>query len=265
MILLDEIYDQAVALNFSEFKKFLPSSDTEEAERNSDRYRFIEELAYSENSIKALFDRSQYKVLRIWGSIENLVGYSLAEDVGANSIAKFAFKCFAWEHITFPIFAIKWEKEVRSSYKLSFTEFTIILCGIKMRHKNGNILRLLIRFDPVLVTESGFDVLNLISVYDITHLMKDDFYWGRWDIKDELNTVFHFRSSDKKNYKQDILSDREKEILLLYAKGYTIKEVSETLHITMNTINNHRKNMLLKTGARDVTSLIQICKMMGMF
>jgi DNA-binding NarL/FixJ family response regulator len=40
------------------------------------------------------------------------------------------------------------------------------------------------------------------------------------------------------------------------------KEIAETLFISLNTVDNHRSNMILQTGARDTTALVQLCKMM---
>jgi DNA-binding CsgD family transcriptional regulator len=35
------------------------------------------------------------------------------------------------------------------------------------------------------------------------------------------------------------------------------------LFISSHTVDNHRRNMIAKTGAKDTTALIQICKMVG--
>lgn len=54
-----------------------------------------------------------------------------------------------------------------------------------------------------------------------------------------------------------ILTPREKDILKLLAEGYSTKEISSQLFVSINTIETHRKNMLLKTGLRNVAHLIK--------
>lgn len=51
------------------------------------------------------------------------------------------------------------------------------------------------------------------------------------------------------------LSEREKEVLVLVAKGYMSKEIADMLNISMNTVNTHRKNITAKTGIKSIAGL----------
>ena len=53
----------------------------------------------------------------------------------------------------------------------------------------------------------------------------------------------------------EALSQREKEILVLVAKGYMSKEIADMLNISMNTVNTHRKNITAKTGIKSIAGL----------
>ena len=53
----------------------------------------------------------------------------------------------------------------------------------------------------------------------------------------------------------EALSSREKEILVLVAKGYMSKEIADMLNISMNTVNTHRKNITAKTGIKSIAGL----------
>ncbi len=55
-----------------------------------------------------------------------------------------------------------------------------------------------------------------------------------------------------------ILTRREKEILLCIAEGLSSKQIAHRLDISENTVSNHRKNMLSKTGARSSAELIHL-------
>lgn len=51
----------------------------------------------------------------------------------------------------------------------------------------------------------------------------------------------------------DPLTEREREILALVAKGASNRQISETLFITEGTVKNHMSNILSKLGLRDRT------------
>lgn len=52
------------------------------------------------------------------------------------------------------------------------------------------------------------------------------------------------------------LTEREKEMLPLIIKGYTDKEIAETLFLSANTVKNYRNNLLLKMDARNTADLV---------
>jgi DNA-binding NarL/FixJ family response regulator len=54
-----------------------------------------------------------------------------------------------------------------------------------------------------------------------------------------------------------ILTRREKDILQLIAEGYSTKEIAERLFVSINTVETHRKNMLFKSGLRNMAHLIK--------
>ena len=51
------------------------------------------------------------------------------------------------------------------------------------------------------------------------------------------------------------LSDREKEILIAVAKGFTNKSIAEQYHLSIHTVITHRKNLTRKTGIKSVSGL----------
>ena len=60
------------------------------------------------------------------------------------------------------------------------------------------------------------------------------------------------------------LSDREKEVLVLVAKGLSSKEIADKLCVSIHTVNSHRKNISQKTGIKSVAGLAayaMICKL----
>jgi len=52
------------------------------------------------------------------------------------------------------------------------------------------------------------------------------------------------------------LSSREKEILILFCKGYTRLEIANQLNISERTVDKHKENILAKTGCKNLIRLV---------
>lgn len=63
---------------------------------------------------------------------------------------------------------------------------------------------------------------------------------------------------------QDILSDREKEIVKEIARGLTNKEIADKLFISVFTVTTHRKNITQKLGIKTIAGLTVYALMNGL-
>lgn len=62
----------------------------------------------------------------------------------------------------------------------------------------------------------------------------------------------------------DTLSDREKEVLGLTAKGYANKEIAEQLIISVKTVETHKSNVMEKLGLKTRPELIKYAMKKGL-
>lgn len=62
---------------------------------------------------------------------------------------------------------------------------------------------------------------------------------------------------------EKLLSKREAEILGLISQGFDSREISEKLFICVNTVNNHRQNILSKTKTENTTQTLLYAKRIG--
>ncbi|MEL7427628.1 MAG: LuxR C-terminal-related transcriptional regulator, partial [Bacteroidota bacterium] len=53
------------------------------------------------------------------------------------------------------------------------------------------------------------------------------------------------------------LSRREKQVLQLIVNEYTTGEIAEQLGISFGTVETHRRNLLIKLGARNTAGLVR--------
>ncbi|SDD13855.1 two-component system, NarL family, response regulator NreC [Paenibacillus sp. UNCCL117] len=62
----------------------------------------------------------------------------------------------------------------------------------------------------------------------------------------------------------DSLSEREKEILALVAKGYANKEIAELLVISVKTVETHKSNVMEKLGLKTRPELVKFALKKGL-
>lgn len=64
------------------------------------------------------------------------------------------------------------------------------------------------------------------------------------------------RAQQRLQVQNDIPTQRELEILESIAQGCSTKEIARTLHLSENTVENHRKNLFRKLHAHNMADLI---------
>ncbi len=60
------------------------------------------------------------------------------------------------------------------------------------------------------------------------------------------------------------LTEREKEILMLIAEGYSSHQIADRLYLTVKTVLNHRRNIMEKLGVDNPAQLIKYAIKMGL-
>lgn len=63
---------------------------------------------------------------------------------------------------------------------------------------------------------------------------------------------------------QNLLSAREREVLALISEGKTSEHIAGLLFLSTNTIDTHRKNIISKLGARNVTDAVRLALQNGL-
>jgi DNA-binding NarL/FixJ family response regulator len=66
------------------------------------------------------------------------------------------------------------------------------------------------------------------------------------------------RKSEKVQFFREILTRREREILNLIAEGYTNKEISDSLCLSVHTVETHRHHIMEKLNVHSTAALIAL-------
>ena len=69
--------------------------------------------------------------------------------------------------------------------------------------------------------------------------------------------------TEEKEEKQSQLTKREIEILGLIAKGMASKEIADQLFLSVNTVNNHRQNIIEKMDVSNTSEALTYAMRIG--
>lgn len=132
--------------------------------------------------------------------------------------------------------------------------------SFRLKNSKGEYANLLQRNCFVKSASNGMPLLSLGMVINVEHFKKEN---PVVQLVEKINPADNScEPIYKKTYylkeEEQLLSKREKEILLWMAEGLTSSEIANKLFISEHTVIIHRKNMLHKFGVKNVAALIAI-------
>jgi DNA-binding NarL/FixJ family response regulator len=103
---------------------------------------------------------------------------------------------------------------------------------------------------------------NLIAAINTVH---NGGYYLDSPIADQvLSGYFGGKTKRELHEQADPLSEREKEVLRLLAEGHSNQEVADILCISRKTVENHRANIVRKTGVQGQVGLTRYAARIGL-
>lgn len=102
---------------------------------------------------------------------------------------------------------------------------------------------------------------QLILWRDVTEKFKNKSFSVRYVIG---KNTYHYFSEIAKFKDGDLLTDKELEILQMFYKGNSTKEIAEQMSISSFTVDNHKKNLLSKFETSSMQNVQEICKFIGL-
>lgn len=135
----------------------------------------------------------------------------------------------------------------------------------RVKSKDGQWLSVSQRSCYISTAADGTPLAAIDSVTDITHFKSDTRI---------INVIEQAHNGEKPsvaavNYfiPDDALapiSKREANVLKWACEGLSSKQIADKMHISIHTINNHRKNMLGKTNCKNLSELVSHAMKTGM-
>jgi DNA-binding CsgD family transcriptional regulator len=234
-------------------------------EEHLEKFNHLSQLNVIPMMVYGVFDSHKFEWPIVGENIEQVIGYSQSELLDNQRLL--LLNRIPIDHFSFPVYHAAWLFDIMEGRSSGFGPNEIIWfnVGIKFKHKAGHTIRLLQIGKGLQLNSNGCTGYWIGYTMDISHLFKGDHYWSRLQMgKGEKALTFHGISSEGYKVNQgDVITNRELDVLRLVAIGKSSKQVADELFISLDTVNTHRRNMLLRTGAKDITSLIQIARFTG--
>ena len=104
--------------------------------------------------------------------------------------------------------------------------------------------------------------LNLVISYPLPEIKKNE-KPSRYLINIETKSFHLFNDNENSSFNA-VLTPREIEIVVLLARGFDSYNIADKLKISINTVNNHRQNILSKTQSDNTTQAVLFCKSLGL-
>lgn len=98
--------------------------------------------------------------------------------------------------------------------------------------------------------------------YAIKAIKKDahDYLLKPVDLDELKECIKRYKIKKHKTQQESIFTKRELQILQLLAKGHTSKMIAEDLCLSVHTVNTYRRNMLEKSGCRNLAEMLKDSK-----
>ena len=147
------------------------------------------------------------------------------------------------EELRFYHFVMSVPPEVRPDYYLH--------SHLRMKDASGQYIKVLHRMFYLAYDANGCARLAL-CLYNLSHSEASEHLI--------INSLTGETSAPETYSCEHLLSSRECEILRLIERGYMSKEIASGLFISVNTVNRHRQNILMKLQATNSVEACRIAK-----
>ncbi len=241
---------------------FFPDDAKIDDKKYLEKSGLINLLNNQQGNVTFLIDVKHLRVIQVRGSVLKYTGYSPAE-FGDNVLLKF-MSMFVPKQRSFMSDFVTWILSIEKNVPLEFKSRQFISAwGMRLFHKDGRSIRCYIDIIPIEFNAQNNPTVLMMSFQEVSHLVKGEDYCMRGIFGEDDKKIFVYYSKEDRTIDSEIISEREREVLQYISQGLDTKQIAGELKISTNTVDNHRRNMLARTGTRDTTALIQLCRMLG--
>ena len=218
----------------------------------------INHIAHQSNTVIQVFDMANFKTVYTSPNCLEITGFT---DVELNNTGfTYWLKTIPLKQILFYIKSAKFVNTKIKKLNATDLHFSNQCINLAFRNKKGEN-RSMISNNSCIEWIGNKQKYQLILWRDVTEKFKNKEFSVRYIIGKE---VYHYFSEVGKFKEGDLLTDKEFEILQLYYKGNSSREIAENLCISPFTVDNHKKNLLSKFETSSMQDVLEIAKFIGL-
>lgn len=140
--------------------------------------------------------------------------------------------------------------EVLKHVKTNHPELKVVVIS---SHYQDNSIGFMTKEGVAGFLPKGMSPFELLDIVKQVH--KNGFYLNK-DQMEILREQISSKAAKPMIDEDELLTEREKEIIKLLCQQKTAKEIGELLFITQRTVEGHKNNLFTKIGVRNVAGLI---------
>ena len=219
------------------------------------KIEMLKRLSEVERSVYAIFDMNKGNYLMQSDEQKRLFGFT---DANANIDSENHYKNIHPDDLAFVLetdnIVYRFFSELHADEKMDYK----LIYDFRMKNTEGLYMRYMHQVIVLEKDKNGKSWLMLV----ITDLLSE-----RAINENSQRRMINIKTGKLHLFSDDYYSDsvmlltkRETEILSLIAQGYDSINISDKLCISVNTVNNHRQNILRKTRTENTTQALLYCK-----
>ena len=138
----------------------------------------------------------------------------------------------------------------------------------RMMNSTGAYYWIMVQYPEAILDRNEKIVYGLVVATDISHIKTHG--EPMMNILNQQSNIcqqfycVNATTFSKGEFETYPLTHRERQVLQLLAKGHGSKQIASILDISIKTVDNHRQNMLHKTGSKSSSELVSMGIRMGM-
>ena len=133
------------------------------------------------------------------------------------------------------------------------TEYAYIRVIVISSHYQKSFMGFMVKTGVAAFLPKGISPLELVEV--IRTVNKQGYYF-KDDQLDALRAQITTKAPRPVLHQEELLSERETEVLRLICLQKTAKEIGDELYITQRTAEGHKNSLFTKTGAKNIAGLV---------
>ena len=140
--------------------------------------------------------------------------------------------------------------EVTQLLKTDFPDIKVIVIS---SHYQKAFMGFMLKTGVSAFLPKGVSPADLVDVIRVVHKQG---YFFKEDQMEVLREQIPAKSPRPVLQQEELLSERETEVLRLICQQRTAKEIGDQLFITQRTAEGHKNNLFVKTGAKNIAGLV---------